>query len=99
MKAEYRGGMIELAVDFNDKLEEMCNRLGQELSEAKVRLLYSNAMSLTGIDNVTDLNAIDAWHPSIQGHCRFADSAYPIVYQQAQFMGWGRTSKLSSLGN
>ena len=24
MKAEYRGGMIELAVDFNDKLEEMC---------------------------------------------------------------------------
>jgi hypothetical protein len=88
MRPEYRGGMIELAALFNEKLEVMCKRLSEQLSGMNVRLVYSNATSVTKMDNTTFLSSIDAWHASIHGHSILADSAYPIVYEQAQFLGW-----------
>ena len=88
MKPEHRSGMVELAIHFNSKLEVMCNRLGEQLSGTEVRLVYSKAMSLTEMNGGTDLNSIDAWHPSIHGHSKLADSAYPTVYELAELMGW-----------
>jgi GDSL-like Lipase/Acylhydrolase len=93
MKPEYRGGMIELAANFNDKLEVMCNRLAEQLSGTKVRLVYSSAMSLTRMDSAAALNPIDAWHASVYGHSKLAESAYPTVYEQARLLGWVETNK------
>jgi hypothetical protein len=50
MRPEYRAGMIELAELFNEKLEIMCKRLGEQLSGTNTRLVYSNAMSVTRMD-------------------------------------------------
>jgi len=97
MKPEYRGGMVQLAALFNDKLKSMIKRIGEQLSETNVRLVYSNVLAITDMDNTTLLNSIDAWHASILGHRRLADSAYPIVFDQAQFLGWDGTHKSSSL--
>jgi len=47
----------------------------------------------------SDLHAIDAWHPSVQGHRKLADSAYPVVLEQAKRLGWARTSDASSSGS
>jgi hypothetical protein len=91
MKPEYRSGMIELAALFNDKLEGMCKRLGEQLQETNVRLIYSNALSVARMDSPALLNSVDAWHASMQGHSRLADSAYPIVYEQAHFLNWCET--------
>jgi len=88
MRPEYRGGMIELATLFNEKLEVMCKRLGEQLAGINARLIYSNAMSVTRMDSTTFLSSVDAWHVSMRGHGMLADSAYPILYEQAQFLGW-----------
>lgn len=88
MKPQHRAGMIELAVHFNQKLEAMCNRLAAQLADTKVRLVYSNAMSLSPIRSAADLSPIDAWHPSLDGHRKLATCAYPAVHEQAQFLGW-----------
>jgi hypothetical protein len=90
MKPEHRAGMIELATHFNSRLEVMCKRIGEQLLGTEVRLVYSDAMSFTAMDGATDLSPIDAWHPSVDGHRKLACSAYPIVYEQAQFLGWVR---------
>jgi hypothetical protein len=91
MRPEHRSGMIELVALFNDKLELMCKRLGEQLSGSKVRLVYSNAMSFTKMDSANVLSS-DGWHASIYGHSMLADSAYPIVFEQAQFLGWVATN-------
>jgi hypothetical protein len=88
MKPQHRAGMIELATHFNRKLEAMCNRLAAQLADTKVRLVYSNAMSLSSIESAADLSPIDAWHPSLDGHRKLATCAYPAVHEQAQFLGW-----------
>jgi hypothetical protein len=99
MKPEHRSGMVELAIHFNNKLEVMCNRLGEQLSGTEVRLVYSKAMSLTEMNGGTDLNSVDAWHPSLHGHSKLADSAYPTVYELAEFMGWVGTNSLRGARN
>jgi lysophospholipase L1-like esterase len=98
MKPEYRDGMIKLATHLNKKLEVMCTRLGEQLSETKVRLVYSNTLSLTEMDGGTDLSSIDAWHPSMHGHSKLADSVYPIVFELAGVLGWIATSGVRGAG-
>jgi len=88
MKPEYRKGMIELAAIFNKKLEIICKRLDEQLPGANVRLVYSDAMSVTRMDSASFLNSADAWHVSTLGHSRLAARAYPVVYEQAKFLGW-----------
>jgi len=86
--------MIELAALFNKKLEIMCKRLAKQLLGPKVRLVYSNAMSSTRMDSAKVLSSVDAWHASIYGHSMLADSAYPVVHEQARFLGWVETNSL-----
>jgi hypothetical protein len=74
--------MVELAIHFNNKLEVMCNRLGEQLSGTEIRLIYSKEMH-----GGTDLSSIDAWH-------KLADTAYPTVYGLAEVMGWVGTDSL-----
>jgi hypothetical protein len=94
MRPEYRDGMIKLSALLNGKLEAICRRLGEKLIGTNVRLVYSNAMSVARMDDTAFLSPVDAWHASIYGHGRLADSAYPIVYEQAQFLGWDGTETL-----
>jgi len=88
MKPEYRDGIKELASLCNQKLNVLCQRLGEQLSGTNVRLVYSNAMAVATVDSADSLCAVDAWHPSSYGHSVLADSAYPIVHDQAIFLDW-----------
>ena len=88
MKPEYRHGMIELAGLYNQKLNVLCQKLGEQLSGSEIRLVYSDAMAVARIDKSDFLCAVDAWHASPYGHGVLADSVYPIVQDQASFLGW-----------
>jgi hypothetical protein len=88
MKPEYRDGIKELASLCNQKLNVLCQRLGEQLSGTNVRLVYSDAMAVAKVDSADSLCAVDAWHPSSYGHSVIADSAYPIVHDQAIFLDW-----------
>jgi len=50
--------------------------------------LYSDAFSVAKMDDLALLNPVDAWHPSLYGHGELADTVCPVVYQQAQLLGW-----------
>lgn len=88
MKPEYRDGMIGLAGLYNQKLNVLCQKLGEQLSGSEIRLVYSDAMAVARIDKSNFLCAVDAWHASPYGHSVLADSVYPIVQDQANFLGW-----------
>jgi hypothetical protein len=47
-------------------------------------------MSVLSMESTSFLSPVDAWHPSIRGHTVLANTAYPIVYEQAKFLGWDR---------
>lgn len=93
MKPEYRTGMVELAITINEKLKGMCNKLREELAETNVHLVYSDAMSIAEFADARFLCPVDAWHASLHGHEILAESAYPIVHEQAQLLGWDGSSK------
>ena len=88
MKPEYRDGMIGLAGLYNQKLNILCQKLGEQLSGSEIRLVYSDAMAVARIDKAKFLCAVDAWHASPYGHSVLADSVYPLVQDQANFLGW-----------
>jgi hypothetical protein len=92
MRPEYRDGMTELGAILNERLEAMCERLSQQLLQTNVRLLYSNALSGVKMDDTALLSSADAWHPSLYGHGKLADAAYPVVFEEAQFLGWDKVS-------
>ena len=76
MKPEYRDGMIGLAGLYNQKLNVLCQKLGEQLSGSEIRLVYSDAMAIARIDKSNFLCAVDAWHASPYGHSVLADSVY-----------------------
>jgi hypothetical protein len=80
--------MIELSRQFNQSLADLCQRLTAELAETSVRLVYSDAMAVANLGESRFLSHVDAWHPSPSGRRILAESAYPIVYDQARFLGW-----------
>jgi citrate synthase len=88
MKPEYRDSMVKLAMLLNDKLESMCKRIGEQLLETNVRLVYSNALSVMMMDNTTFIKSVDAWSASLFWHSRLANRAFPIVFDQARLLGW-----------
>jgi lysophospholipase L1-like esterase len=88
MRPENRAGMIELATKINERLEIMCGRLAEQLQGTSVRLIFSDAMARASMDGANDLSPIDAWHPSLSGHCKLAESAFPVVRRQAEILGW-----------
>jgi lysophospholipase L1-like esterase len=92
MKPEHRGGMIRLAEFYNKSLKDMCGKLGEEIRQSDVRLVYSDALSKTEIGGADMLNESDAWHPSRAGHRILADSAYEAIKEQLRYLGWERDS-------
>jgi lysophospholipase L1-like esterase len=88
LRPEYREGMMEVARLFNQRMEEICRTLQPRLTTADVRVRYCDALSVASIGSADSLSGIDAWHPSPHGHLVLADNAYPVVYEQAEFLGW-----------
>jgi lysophospholipase L1-like esterase len=88
MRPEYRTGMIELSKAVNQSLADLCQRLAGELAETNVRLVHSDALAKANLSEAEFLSPVDAWHPSPIGHTVLAESAYPIVCDQARFLGW-----------
>jgi hypothetical protein len=88
MKPEYRDGMVKLAMLLNDKLESMCKKIGEQLLDTNVRLVYSSVLSVMIMDNTTFINSIDWWSASIFWHSRLANRAFPIIFDQARLLGW-----------
>jgi lysophospholipase L1-like esterase len=88
MKPKHRSGMIQLAESYNKRIESMCGKLGTEIQESDVRLVYSDALSQVEITKADMLHDSDAWHPSPAGHKMLAQSAYDTIKKQLRYLGW-----------
>jgi len=84
--------MIDLALIFNQRLDTLCRTLQGLLSATSIRLVYSDAMSVSKIDSAEYLSSVDAWHPSLEGHSVLANGAHQVVLDQARKLGWGEVA-------
>ncbi len=88
MRPEYRKKMIELSKLYNVELKKLCEGLSEKITETKVKLVYSEVLSKINIDEAYNLNAKDAWHPSIRGHKKIAEVAYEEIYKGLAYLNW-----------
>jgi lysophospholipase L1-like esterase len=88
MRPEHRDGMVRLAECYNKSLKDMCEKLGKEIQESDVRLVYSDALSRAEITGADMLSESDAWHPSPAGHSLLAEAAYHTIKEQLKYLGW-----------
>lgn len=77
MKPEFRNGMIELSLAYNEKIRNCVEILSQQPSNTT--LVYSSALHDVDISNVNSLSEHDAWHPSRAGHRTFAAGAFLAI--------------------
>lgn len=97
MAPTYRGNMIRLGSMLNRELELMVADLNRGLEHSpSVQLRYSDALATMKIDRVELINAIDAWHPSKEGHKLLAQTAFAALPPSLHFLGIG--SKHGALG-
>jgi lysophospholipase L1-like esterase len=88
MKPEYRGNMMKLALMINEKLRALVEEFDRKLgADSKVRLWYSDALATVDLSDVTVINRIDAWHPSVKGHSLLAKAAFDALGPSLNFLG------------
>jgi hypothetical protein len=77
MRPEFRDGMIELSVAYNDTIKSCVDNLANR--GGSVELVYSSSLHDVDIGNVDSLSEHDAWHPSREGHRLLAAGAFTAV--------------------
>jgi lysophospholipase L1-like esterase len=88
MKPEYRATMVRLAVMFNAELQAMVDEFNRTLGgDSKVRLEYSDALTILDDPGVEWLHPMDAWHLSPHGHTRVAEAAFDALRPSLDFLG------------
>jgi lysophospholipase L1-like esterase len=88
MKPEYRGNMIKLALKINQELRALVGSFNRKLGpNSLVRLEYSDALATVDLSDVTIINRVDAWHPSVKGHNALAKAAYGALGPSLDFLG------------
>lgn len=88
MAPAYRKSMIRLAVMMNLELQAMVKELNGELENSpKVQVRYSDALAKVDINRVELIHAMDAWHPSKEGHRVLAQAAFAALGPSLQFLG------------
>jgi len=88
MRPEYQHNMIRLALMMNAELRDIVGELNLELgSYPNVRLEYSDALATADLSSVEMVHPVDAWHPSVKGHNRLAESAFRALSPSLRFLG------------
>ncbi len=77
MKPEFRDGMIELSLAYNNSIRRCVHSLSQQPSG--LELVYSSALHDVDISDVTSLSEFDAWHPSRAGHRSLAVGGFAAI--------------------
>jgi lysophospholipase L1-like esterase len=87
MKPPYRKNMARLAFMLNAQLRTMVADLKRQLSNTPhVHLEYSDALTKVDFSRLELINAVDGWHPSIEGHKVLADAAFNALRPSLVFL-------------
>ena len=88
LKPVYRGNTVRLELLMNKELRSMVADLNRELEHSpNVQLRYSDSLAKGNVDRVEWINAMDAWHPSREGHSRIAQAAFTALFPSFHFLG------------
>lgn len=77
MKPEFRDGMIELSLAYNDDIRHCVHNLAQR--PGGINLVYSSALHDIDISDVSSVSKYDAWHPSRAGHRSIAVGGFAAI--------------------
>ena len=91
LKPSYRPLTLEVWKETNRLLEAMVDRLNARVASdprfrGNVQVFFSPALSELPIQ-VEDLNDQDAWHPSVTGANRIAETALGAIHSPLEFLG------------
>lgn len=88
LKPRYREDTIRLELMMNKELRSMVADINRELEHCpNVQLRYSDSLAKGNVDRVEWINAMDAWHPSREGHSRIAQTALTALAPSLHFLG------------
>ena len=80
--------MIKLALMINQELRTMVGEFNRKLGpNSLVHLEYSDALATVDLSDVTIINRVDAWHPSVKGHNALAKAVYGALGPSLDFLG------------
>jgi lysophospholipase L1-like esterase len=103
LKPAYRGNMIRLALMMNKELQLMVTDLNHNLKHsANVQVRYLDAFAKLNINRVEWIHAMDASHPSREGHSVLAETAFNSLVPSLHFLGiesQGDVSRRSQVGH
>src|SRR6266487_421380 len=85
LKPPYQKNTARLSLMLNAAIRAMVADLNRELGNSgHVRIEYSNALTKIDLSHLELLNAVDAWHPSIEGHKVLAQAAFNALRPSQQ---------------
>ena len=88
LKPLYQKNTARLSLMLNAEMRAMVADLNRELNNSDhVRIEYSNALTKIDLSHLELLNAVDAWHPSIEGHKVLAQAAFNALRPSLVFVG------------
>ena len=90
LKPPYQKNTARLSLMLNGELRAMVADLNRELNNSgHVRIEYSDALTKIDLSHLELLNAVDAWHPSIEGHKVLAQAAFNALRPSLVFLRIG----------
>jgi len=88
MKPPYQKNMARLAVMVDAELRGMVAGLQHEIAnDHHVRIEYSGALTKVDLSRLELINAVDGWHPSVEGHRVLAQAAFSGLRPSLVFLG------------
>ena len=90
LKPAYQKNTARLSLMLNAEMRAMVADLNRELNNSgHVRIEYSDALTKIDLSHLELLNAVDAWHPSVEGHKVLAEAAFNALRPSLVFVGIG----------
>jgi lysophospholipase L1-like esterase len=88
LKPAYRGNTIRLALMMNKELQLMVTDFNNTLKHSpNVQVRYLDAFAKVNINRVEWIHAMDASHPSREGHSVLAETAFNSLVPSLHFLG------------
>lgn len=88
MKPPYQKNMARLALMIDAQLRAMVTGLQHEIANVhQVRIEYSDALTKVDLSRLELINAVDGWHPSVEGHRVLAQAAFSGLRLSLVFLG------------
>jgi lysophospholipase L1-like esterase len=88
LRPPYRPNVARLAQMINGELQAMTEDFERGLDGVpNVQVRYSDALATVDLSRVEVIHAMDGWHPSAEGHKRFAEAAFNGLAPSLEFLG------------